>query len=557
MDIGADASSVYRTMLTQGNLSQHSFPEVLKSVGLNAAAGTLELSLSSTKKKIYLEKGMILSGVSEAPEDHFGDFLARIGRISPLHVEALMQSQAADRTLLRTLVEEGLIDAAQIPSFLEMHTAEWIYPMFDWVEGSFQFEPGSLPVDEWSRIQLAIPNLLLEGTRRMKNSEIIRRGLMGEECRVQMAPQVDFLLTKLALNSDEAFILSRVDSLTSISEILQISPLGLEMTKRTLFGLLLTGVLQFSTPTDPLSSSTQKREVKRESLRQENKGAPSRRPEGNKSTPARSQEETELDFIRCDVLRKHNELKSQSYYEYLNIPPTATAEDIKKAYYSLAKKYHPDHYQKAELADIKTHLDFIFAELSNAYDNLKLPASRASYDAKLLEAQEGGNSSSSGSRQTHHAAVDAAGQQKIAELSFRQGRGYFENQDFWSAIQSLRQSVRLMPEVSRYRYWLAMSLTKNPKWRREAEEHFQKAIELEPFNAAHYIGMALMFQEVGMFLRAESLLKKAQQVAPGDKSVLEALQLLTSKMADKIDKEGKGKKSLKDLFRWKKEPPAN
>lgn len=504
-----------------------------------------------------MEKGLILSGISEASGDHFGDFLARIGRVSPLHIEAMRQSQSADRPLLRTLVEEGLIDVAQLPSFLEMHTAEWIYPMFDWVEGSFHFESGSLPVDEFSRIQLAIPNLLLEGTRRMKNSEIIRRGLIGEDCLVQMAPQADFLLTKLALNSDEAFILSRVDSRTSITEILQISPLDLEMTKRTLFGLFLTGVLQFSAPPDQPPSSTRKREVKRESLRQENKGAPPRGAEGHKPTPAQSPEETELDFIRCDVLRKYNELKSQSYYEYLNVPATASSEEIKKAYYSLAKKYHPDHYQKPELADIKPKLDFIFAELSNAYDNLKLPPSRASYDAKLLESRESGNSSSSGGGQTHPAAIDAAGQQKIAELSFRQGRGYFENQDFWSAILALRQSVRLMPEVPRYRYWLAMSLSKNPKWRREAEEHFQKAIDLEPFNAANYLGMAMMFQEVGMFLRAESLLKKAQQVAPGDKSTLEALQLLKSKMINKIDKDGKGKKSLKNLFRWKKEPPAN
>jgi curved DNA-binding protein CbpA len=544
-------------MLTQGNLSQHSFPEVLKSVGLNAVAGMLELSLSSGKRKIHLGEGVIHSAFSEAPGDHFGDFLARIGRVSPLHIDALMQSQSADRFLLRTLVEEGLIDAAQVPSFLEMHTAEWIYPMFDCVEGSFQFESGSLPVDELARIHLSVPNLLLEGIRRMKNAEIIHRGLRGDDSRVQMAPQMDSLLTKLALNSDDAFILSRVDSHISISEILQISPLGLEMTKRTLFGLLLTGVLQFSTPPDQPSSSSQKREARKESSRHENRNVPPRAAEDHKSAPAQSQQDTELDFIRCDVLRKYNDLKSQNYYEYLNIPSTASGEEIKKAYYSLAKKYHPDHYQKTELADIKQQLDFIFSELSNAYDNLKLPASRASYDAKLAETREEGNSSHPGSGQTHHAAVDAAGQQKIAELSFRQGRGYFENQDFWSAIQALRQSVRLMPEVPRYRYWLAMSLSKNPKWRREAEEHFQKAIDLEPFNAAHYLGMALMFQEVGMLLRAESLLKRAQQVAPGDKSVLEALQLLKSKMSNKGNKESKEKKSFKDIFRWKKDPPAN
>jgi len=34
---------------------------------------------------------------------------------------------------------------------------------------------------------------------------------------------------------------------------------------------------------------------------------------------------------------------SKCYYKVLNIPPDATQEEIKKTYYQLAKKYHPDN----------------------------------------------------------------------------------------------------------------------------------------------------------------------------------------------------------------------
>ena len=39
-------------------------------------------------------------------------------------------------------------------------------------------------------------------------------------------------------------------------------------------------------------------------------------------------------------------------YQILNIPPTATDEEVKRAYRDLARKYHPDNYHDTPLADL-------------------------------------------------------------------------------------------------------------------------------------------------------------------------------------------------------------
>ena len=549
-------------MLTQGKLSQQTLAETFKSIGFNAPPGLLILRLPEAIKQIHCEKGRVVFASSSAPEDDFGEFLIRIGRLSPAQLEVALKAREENQPLSRTLLEMNLLEGPQWLECSELHIAEWIYPLFDCIHGTFDYQTSGIPtVDPSLKLGLPIPNLILEGIRRLTNVEIIHRGLRSEEQVVSLAPQYESILNTLVLNSDEAFVLSRVESNIAISDILRLSPLDLEMTRRTLYGLLLTGVLQFATAAESPRKQT-RTETRKEEIRREVKKTASPPPPAKSTPPPKEsktkdkktrEDEVDLDFIRGDVHRKLDDLKTKTYYELLNVPQSSSLDEIKKAYYSLAKKYHPDHYHQPELANLKSALDMIFAELSKAYDVLKVPATRANYESKIQQSKENAapppapaTPGSSGS-----SASNALGQQKLADLNFKQGRGNFDQQDYWSAIQAFRQCVRLIPESPQYRYWLAMSLTKNPRWRKEAEEHFLRAIELEQFNPHYYVGLALMYKEAGLPIRAEIYLKKALQVAPGNKAVQEALDLLGLKSK----KKAKGLKSLKDLFRWKKGSP--
>lgn len=54
-------------------------------------------------------------------------------------------------------------------------------------------------------------------------------------------------------------------------------------------------------------------------------------------------------------------------YKVLNIPSTATDEEVKKAYRELARKYHPDNYHDNPLADLAQEK---MKEINEAYDTI-------------------------------------------------------------------------------------------------------------------------------------------------------------------------------------------
>ena len=64
----------------------------------------------------------------------------------------------------------------------------------------------------------------------------------------------------------------------------------------------------------------------------------------------------------------------KNYYKTLGVKPTATLQEIKKAYRGLAMQYHPDKNPDLEYAEAR------FKEIQEAYSVLSHPAKRVTYD---------------------------------------------------------------------------------------------------------------------------------------------------------------------------------
>lgn len=77
-------------------------------------------------------------------------------------------------------------------------------------------------------------------------------------------------------------------------------------------------------------------------------------------------------------------LESWSHYKLLGSKRTATAAEVKVAYFKSSKEFHPDAFFRKNLGSFRERLDRIFRAQKTAYDTLSDPHKRAKYDESAV-----------------------------------------------------------------------------------------------------------------------------------------------------------------------------
>jgi curved DNA-binding protein CbpA len=237
---------------------------------------------------------------------------------------------------------------------------------------------------------------------------------------------------------------------------------------------------------------------------------PQPRPE-NRGNPAQQDSPAQDDSeVSDEELARYLALSEKSnHYHLLGVTFDASSQEIKKGFYALARKFHPDRHMNRP--NWVKPLQQLMGAITEAHNVLGDEIKRGHYDRKLIH------------RQTEV--------QETVEECVKLAANALRDENREGAIFWMRKCVNISPNEPKHRVSLASCLAAVPHHRREAVEHFQKAIELDQWNTDAYLQCGELYEMIKLPWRAASLYSKILEFDPGH--VLARQRLARSESTEK------------------------
>lgn len=201
-----------------GNLKTMALAELLQWLSMGQKNGTLRIDSKKVTKKIFFEKGVIISSASTDPNEYLGRFLVNHGYMPESRINEAIKRQKEEKKLLGSiLVEMGLISSDDLDQMLRLKAEESIYDVFTWEEAAFEFFDNELPSENFIRMELDVQWIVLEGTRRTDEWNRIKETVPSGFC----VPVIVADLAEVEMEELDRRILEWVDDDRSVDEISQ------------------------------------------------------------------------------------------------------------------------------------------------------------------------------------------------------------------------------------------------------------------------------------------------------------------------------------------------
>ncbi|HEU0093955.1 MAG TPA: DUF4388 domain-containing protein, partial [Vicinamibacteria bacterium] len=549
----------------------------MRDIYVGGRTGHLHFTRPKQWRSLRFLKGQILHATSDVEGEHLGDVLVRYGLLAQGDLDRARVIVLSERKKLGTVLDSmGLMAKEELESSIKLHVREVLFNVTEMPDVKFSFEElgEDTYLEEELQSRVAPGEMILEAARRIQEPAIVT-AVLGDIDRV-IAPASHPMLgaQKLTLTPTDGFVLSRVDGTLTAREVFHLTPLPAEDTERSLFALLCTGAVEYRAPAARSSPRSGTRHAPGSGSAAAAPSPPPSvvapaapapppppaaaapatpsAPPAPKTDPAASEatRRAAAEARRREIQDLHDSLRSRDHFEILGITRAATADDVKDAYFRLARPYHPDAPLDASLEDLREKRSAVFIRLSEAYEILRNPTSRQRYETSFQarraprpEPPPPAAGSTVPAPAPPPAPLDPAVDEKLAATEFAKAQRLMGEEKYWDAIQILEGAIpRLEATASRRaRVMLARAYMKNPKWRHRAEEVLGQVVREAPDAPEPYLVLGELYRGAQLRARAAAMYRKVLQLSPRNEEALNALRAIDAEDRPPSGDSGAGK----------------
>ncbi|HEX8338717.1 MAG TPA: J domain-containing protein, partial [Pyrinomonadaceae bacterium] len=311
------------------------------------------------------------------------EVLRRSGLVDAGRLYAAVGERMADEQAGVELVRAGLLDEPGLKRLQERRSREVLGEALRWTSGEWSFDP-RVRLAGGKAVGMDVSGLLAESARNLPPGSAAAR-MRGDAETVAPAEGVEEKINSgLRLLPAEGFVMSRVYAPTPLGEVVAVSGLPEEDTRRAVYVLALAGLLTRAggpriLPAEALTLAAQQRAAAAAGT-----AAPAQESATTQTGERPAAPEPERD-TRGTVEELFALARGETHYEVLGVTRSATTDDVKRAYYAHARRLHPDRFRRDADEETRQRVDAAFARVAQAYDVLRDAALRAAYDLKLAK----------------------------------------------------------------------------------------------------------------------------------------------------------------------------
>jgi hypothetical protein len=125
---------------------------------------------------------------------------------------------------------------------------ETVYGLFTWSDGLFHFEPSQLPDKGVITVSIDLENIILEGSRRLKEWERLQDELPDLDMALKFTDRPQAQLRNISLSVDEWRVISYINPRNSIRQIAQRIGMDEFQIRKIIYGLLQAGLVEVVEP---------------------------------------------------------------------------------------------------------------------------------------------------------------------------------------------------------------------------------------------------------------------------------------------------------------------